>query len=579
MASTEPVSFLSLGMYIDQSAGYLVERNIFEDVDISLPHEVPSVGIWFHGDQTVENRIYDNEFHGLTLGNVAEGVHHGVVNSGGAQIKSGLQWLCGLYEGGALVDQLLLSPNGSIKLRQGFSFPEQTAGNVFVGPKDCITPPYEPVVFDGHDPLLVTYHYYAHDQSPDCRPECVEDENNISITATGNFYSLAPVDQGQIPFNQGVHCNGGILDAVHGGVQVHKAAYTAKYAELQSAALACAGQLDNGDKAEVLDAIRAQPAWPSHQLRSFLLAHGPLSEEALIAAIDREEPMDPWHLTQVLIANSKLSGPIWAELELTGALSPFFYQMVRDHQEDPSIRQILMDELALRAYEKDTEQRLLVLALQEDSTYTGKLDTLLAILSTDTLGMGRTAAYQLALAHGRSTEAAMLATDLVGDARFEQLLDLGSLQQGLGADWSQAGQSELSSLQSMAATGKQLGRGAAWGILYALGATDSLPTGILPMEYRTARVDEANADPTGRPVVGAYPNPAKDRLMITWPAEADGGALEVTDAQGRVVLTQSLAGHTAFLELDVRAWADGLYLARVLRDDRVVGETKCAIVR
>ena len=67
--------------------------------------------------------------------------------------------------------------------------------------------------------------------------------------------------------------------------------------------------------------------------------------------------------------------------------------------------------------------------------------------------------------------------------------------------------------------------------------------------------------------------------MITWPAEADGGALEVTDAQGRVVLTQSLAGHTAFLELDVRAWADGLYLARVLRDDRVVGETKCAIVR
>jgi len=53
----------------------------------------------------------------------------------------------------------------------------------------------------------------------------------------------------------------------------------------------------------------------------------------------------------------------------------------------------------------------------------------------------------------------------------------------------------------------------------------------------------------------------------------------VTDAQGRVVLTQSLAGHTAFLELDVRAWADGLYLARVLRDDRVVGETKCAIVR
>jgi hypothetical protein len=67
--------------------------------------------------------------------------------------------------------------------------------------------------------------------------------------------------------------------------------------------------------------------------------------------------------------------------------------------------------------------------------------------------------------------------------------------------------------------------------------------------------------------------------MITWPVEADGSTLEVTDARGRVVLAQSLAGHTAFVELSVRSWAEGLYLARVLRDGYVVGETKCAIAR
>ncbi|HNA33414.1 MAG TPA: T9SS type A sorting domain-containing protein, partial [Flavobacteriales bacterium] len=417
-----------------------------------------------------------------------------------------------------------------------------------------------------------------HDQSPDCRPECVEDENNIDITPTGGFYNLAEVE-GALPFNPAQHCNGGILDAIHKSVQEHRADYAAKYAQLASAALACAGQLDNGERVEVLEAIKAEPAWPSHQLRGYLLARSPLSEEAIITAINRAEPMDPWHLTQVLIANSKLSDPIWAALDHSEALSPFFYQMVLDHQEDPSIRQILMEELALRAYEKDTEQRLLVLALHEDSTYTGKLDTLLSILSTDTLGLGRTAAYQLALAHGRGTEAAALAAAMAGDARFEQLLGLGALQLGLDPGWSQAGHNEVMALQDMAASGKKLGRGAAWGILYALGATDSLPTGLLPVEYRSARANETDASTAERPVVGAYPNPAKDRLMITWPAEVDAGTLEVTDARGRSVLSQALGSRTGFVELDVRGWADGLYLARVLRDGQVVGETKCAIAR
>jgi hypothetical protein len=179
----------------------------------------------------------------------------------------------------------------------------------------------------------------------------------------------------------------------------------------------------------------------------------------------------------------------------------------------------------------------------------------------------------------RGTEAAALAAAMAGDARFEQLLGLGALQLGLDPGWSQAGHNEVMALQDMAASGKKLGRGAAWGILYALGATDSLPTGLLPVEYRSARANETDASTAERPVVGAYPNPAKDRLMITWPAEVDAGTLEVIDARGRSVLSQALGSRTGFVELDVRGWADGLYLARVLRAGQVVGETKCAIAR
>lgn len=123
------------------------------------------------------------------------------------------------------------------------------------------------------------------------------------------------------------------------------------------------------------------------------------------------------------------------------------------------------------------------------------------------------------------------------------------------------------------------GRGLAWGIRYALGATDSLPNGVLPFAYRSAVQAGGDAAAMSVPVVGAYPNPAKDRMMITYPADLEGATLQVLDATGRSVYTERVGSGTAFTELDVRGWNEGLYLARVLQLGAVIGETKCAIVR
>jgi hypothetical protein len=572
MTSTTPLNYVSMGMYIDQSVGYLVERNVFQDIDDTAPQEVGSVGIWFHGEQPADNRIYDNDFHDLTVGNVAQGIHHG----GNVAIKTGLQWLCGLYEG-EVYDQFLLSPDGTIRETQGNPNPNATAGNVFAGPTDCSTK-FEPVVFANHDePYVVSYYFYENDQSLDNRPECVEDANGVSLSSTGYYYDLAPVF-GTLPFDPAQHCNGGILDAPQHSVAVHMAAYQAKYAELLSTAAAVAGQLDNGEKEEVLDAIQADPVWPSHQLRSFLLLRSPLSEEAIIAAIQRQTPMDPWHLTQVLIANSRLSGQLWAVLDHADVLSPFFYNLVREHQQDSSFREVLIDELRLRSDEKEMAQRMLVYALQEDSTYSDKLDTLLTVFGADSMGSGRLFAYQLALAHGRTTEVGELAA-LLTAPRFRVVLSLGDMQAALGYNWMQAGTAEIAALSTIAESGEQLGRGAAWGILYELGITDSLPNGALPFGYRNPVPMDQVTTAIERPIVGAYPNPAKDRLMITYPVNQAGATLELLDARGRAVFAKPLSGSSPFVEIDVQSWADGLYLARVLANGVVVGEAKCAIAR
>ena len=123
------------------------------------------------------------------------------------------------------------------------------------------------------------------------------------------------------------------------------------------------------------------------------------------------------------------------------------------------------------------------------------------------------------------------------------------------------------------------GRGIAWGVRYALGATDSLPNGTLTFPFRSMGSATTAADGTGHVVIGAYPDPAQDRLMITYPADAVG-TLEVTDVRGVLVHKASTADDPSFVELDVRAWAPGLYLARIrAMEGNVIGEVKCAVIR
>ncbi|MBK6629006.1 MAG: T9SS type A sorting domain-containing protein [Flavobacteriales bacterium] len=81
------------------------------------------------------------------------------------------------------------------------------------------------------------------------------------------------------------------------------------------------------------------------------------------------------------------------------------------------------------------------------------------------------------------------------------------------------------------------------------------------------------------PLLGAYPNPAQDRVMISYPEGAELGTLEFFDAQGRLMRTIALQGRKAFVEVDLGGWSEGLYLARLLFEGHRVGETKFNVVK
>ena len=55
--------------------------------------------------------------------------------------------------------------------------------------------------------------------------------------------------------------------------------------------------------------------------------------------------------------------------------------------------------------------------------------------------------------------------------------------------------------------------------------------------------------------------------------------VEVLDSRGRAMCTERITARSGFVEFDVRAWSDGLYLARVVSNGKVVGETRFTVAR
>ncbi|MBK9700837.1 MAG: T9SS type A sorting domain-containing protein [Flavobacteriales bacterium] len=569
----------TIGFFLMQSNRYTVERNSFTKPATAT---APSAGIWFKGPQPEDNRIYDNSFVGLDFGCVVEGDHHtpGPIT----QIPIGLQMLCGYHENN-FVDQFVL-PLGYIRREQGNNSPspQQSANNQFSPGADCDPgspgPSLHAFVYAMFNyGLDVNYHYYDNANSPQMRPECIEDINGNDLSVTGFwFYDL--FDHAQpVAFNAEADCDKGDLDEFQQGLQELQADYEGKLAVLHSAIASYNGTVDGGERPDLLDAIADPVAWPSHLLRDLLLTNGPLSDQVLVAAIRREVAMDPWHLTQVLIDNSPLKKDVEIVLDESEALSEFFRALLAQYEEGASARDLLEQELAIRHTDKAVAQRRLVQAVAQDSTLEGRNDTLALIFGRDTLHWGDRYLYMLHLANRDFTAAHALANGLLQVPANEGLVAYGELLEDMQGDPNSVSAPPIAELEALAFGEENSGAAQAWTRLLQLGATDSLPQGWVPEPYRSAFYPPVKHTGNMAPLLGAYPNPAQDRVMISYPEGAERGTLEVFDAQGRLMRTIALQGRKAFVEVDLSGWSEGLYLARLLFEGHRVGETKFNVVQ
>jgi len=161
-----------------------------------------------------------------------------------------------------------------------------------------------------------------------------------------------------------------------------------------------------------------------------------------------------------------------------------------------------------------------------------------------------------------------------------KLDQLGNMLMNASGIWEDLTGNDRSELMSYAMAGDPSIGALSWATMLALGELDSLPSPTLPAVQKSRQtVRNERASSGFHPTIAAYPNPAADRVQISYLEGMEQGSLEVFDAQGRLMTTLNLNGQKAFKEVVVQNYPSGLYLVRLSRDGYLLGETKFNVTR
>lgn len=554
------------GLLLQQSTGYVVEENAFT----GMPNTYGNVGIYWKGDVLADNRIYNNTFNQLFVGTYVQDRHKG--NTPQTE-DLGLQILCGDYTG--CYYDYYVGSNTRIRGDQGTyneNLPanNQLAGNRFYsGVNNGIT-------INNVQPLPVAPYFipaphfdYKRHNVPECDPINPSD-----------FYADLPLDDAG-DFIKAEACGGGTLPAIGGGGGVIGFGLAA--AQLRSAQANLDGTVDTGEREDILEAIKRDNPWlPSHTLRDYLLARCPLSDEVLLTMIYREQPMDAWHLTQVMLANARLTEQVKRALEESELLNAYMLAIVLNAGSGPTVKDLLVQEVIMRADEK---ARFFSIALDEfarDSITPDPEDSLRAMLAAHPDPSDYYVLADLEMQRGNYTAATDWLDALVTAKAPDPVLmrELLTMHQSLGGDWNQADAAQRDALATIAAS-TEPGAGLAWSILYQLGETNEVPTAEEPSSEKSLRLLPARKPAAAeRLVLEAHPNPTSGQSWAVISVELDDAAmLRVSDPQGRLVREVRLAAGQRLVELDLTGMAEGLYACELLQGEYKLGATKLTVQR
>lgn len=295
------------GVQMEETQGFEIEENTF----LGLPNgdigNEQLIGAAFvDTDTLVANECYLNTFDALYAGAFAQG-RNGGFNDGPLP---GLQFICNTF--GSNVDNsfgdIVLANNAAVNVEQGVPQTDAVAGNKFSHLCPGMNEPSDIVL--GIDALGIAY--YFGDESPDEEPICKSDlVNNILDEQSEN-----PC----LPDGSLTHSKQELLNEIDDLEDI-----------LADTEAIYRGLLDCGNRQVAVDAVN-DPSLSSLEVRNALLNCSPYVSDSLFQlTFDRIPALSPWHMAQVLLANSPLSLRV-KQMMLNSGLSSYYQQLVLNGQ-------------------------------------------------------------------------------------------------------------------------------------------------------------------------------------------------------------------------------------------------------
>jgi len=521
---------------------------------------------YYDGQTPVENEFYRNQFTTLHNGIAVVGFNAAVSGS------YGLQTRCNEFSD--CITDINLLPGSEWRGTQGNSAsPELYTNNLFSYPDHYCQAPTDDVLAPDeygniHPSWPLTFRYICFDEAA-TRPfvnavNCPEPPLVLETFGTGlNFVEHCPVQ---------IH-----KPWVPGPVE-DKLVTLSIEKSLQNSAIELYGLTINGGETEDLLQILADAhAYESDFLRNMLLQRYPLSNEVMQSAIERASSFDPWHLTQVLIANARLDLNIMTFLEESEVLSPFFMEFIYQANAtgDNSLKEILKQEISHRSYVRSvTERDIMRSYLYESDSidYSGwnqfvsnqneeyyKLYRLFDNLNSSELIQAQAWRDSLKYVHPDHLDwidlvISIATSDTITQQNIDDVWDIYSYNDVI------------------------MGDALAWLIGNQL--TNEIP--LPPLQSGNPR-----SLSTRKPIkqlqhltfLQAWPNPATDRVMLTYPNEADGmGIIQIFNQQG-VMVHQVAAQGRGIAEINTTQWSPGIYIAWLKVEGKVFDEVKISVVK
>ncbi len=562
------------GIYSDQCTGYKIENNVFSSASHSGAHA--QAGMVIKDSGPYSNTIYNNRFDGFYDQNSTALLIQGVNANPNSGFLTGLEVKCnefGQHGADNRYDVALTGSGPTVRKNQGrdFSYPTDftaPAGNLFSLQGDA-----ESDWHVGNSSSSVNYYHHAGTIEP-WVPQSYDDNFLFRQSANGSW----PTSRNQACPD---HFQGGVVE-----MQQVQAEAEQQDSQLQSDQQAYDATKDNGDTYSLLSYVE-NPSNSDLQVRNALQSVAPAaSAEVWQAVFTRQPAMDPWYLTQALLANTPLQ-PEVMQLCYDSDLEDFYYNLVANAQNGQA-NPLSVLESAISQHAGDKAEALTDLGRMSwlDSTDVGiaveQLKQWHDSLPADN-GPSVDAGYyaatgdMAALAALAETEQAVSATPMV----WEVLERYANAELATGSDSLDA--ATVQWLTDLANDRWTIGSAQASAWLQAATSADPLEEVIIlpsDMQPRSGVQHRVRGRASQQPMLlEAYPNPSDGPVYVVCnvPEGVSTASLQIRDMNGRLVYDQPLEAGMGVAVLRAEAVAAGIYLAELRLDGIRAGQVKLAL--